>query len=932
MLRGRHNEQSVLDRQLQQVRAGKSSVLVLRGEAGIGKTALLQYIADRAAGWRIVRAAGVDSEMELAFAGLHQLCAPMLDGLDRLPGPHRDALRVAFGLQDGAPNPFMVALAVLSLLAEAAELEPLVCLVDDVQWLDRASAQALGFVARRLLAERIAMVLAVRDPYDGSELTDLPALVVGGLAEDDARWLLASATPGRLDEHVRDQIVAETRGNPLALLELPHGLTPAEVAGGFGLPDARPLAGRVEEVFIQRVQALPDETQLLLLVAAAETVGDVSLLWRAATRLGISGSASRAAEDAALIEFGMRVRFRHSLVRSAVYRAASAPDRQRVHSALAEATDPEADPDRRAWHRATAAAGLDEALAAELQRSADRAQRRGGVAAAAAFLERAAELTPDPASRGARALSAAQGKLEAGSREAAEELLATAEHTPLDELQRAGLQRLRAQIAFLFNRGSEGPALLVDAASRLEPLDPALARETYLEALGAAMYAGRVNADSGVLEVAEAARAAPVALQPARSIDLVLDGLALRCTEGPDAGVSALTLAVQAVRDEALDDHAEIMRWLLLTPIVQSAAVFELWDDDAFHALATRAVQLARDTGGLAMLPVALVYKSGVHLFGGEFVAARALVEEADAISVATGNAALLYAWLLVSAWRGVEDVARGFIDAGFENATARSEGRVVALAGYATAVLNNGLGRYEAAMDGALRASDDGDFGYSSAALPELIESATRFGRPEVAAAALPRLQERTLAAGTDWALGVLARSRALLSEGEAADALFREAIERLERTRIRVELARARLLYGEWLRRDGHRVDARDQLRTAHEMFSRFGAEAFAERARRELLASGETARRRTGQERPLLTPQETQIARLAADRQTNPEIAAQLFISPRTSSTTCTRCSRSSTSAPAGNSRKPYLIVPPTSPSREDALLLTSAARVL
>ena len=886
MLRGRRSEREVLDRRLQRVRVGESSVLVVRGEAGVGKTALLEYVAERALGCRIVRVAGVESEMELAFAGLHQLCAPMLDGLDGLPGPQRDALRVAFGLQDGAaPNSFLVALAVLSLLAEAAEVGPLVCLVDDAQWLDRASAQALAFVARRLLAERIAMVFAVREPNDVVEFTGLPELVVGGLADEDARWLLASAVPGRLDEHVRDQIVAETRGNPLALLELPRGLTPAELAGGFGLPDARPLASRVEETFVQRVRALPRETQRLLLVAAAEPVGDVSLLWRAAEQLGIRGSAGRPAEEAALIELGIRVRFRHPLVRSAAYRAAHFADRQEVHRALAEATDPETDPDRRAWHRAQAVSGPDEAVADELERSADRARRRGGVAAAAAFLERAAELTPDPARRGARALAAAQAKLEAGSREAAEELLATAELAPLDELQRAGLQRLRAQIAFVFSRGSDGPPLLVGAARRLEALDPALARQTYLEALGAAMYAGRVNADSGVLEVAEAARAAPVAPQPPRSVDLVLDGLARRCTEGPSAGVPALRLALQAVRNEALDGPAEIMRWLLLTPIVQSMTVFELWDDDAFHELATRAVRLARDTGALALLPVALVYRSGVHLFGGEFVAAESLVQEADAIAAATGNAGLLYAWLLVVAWRGVEAEAMEFINAGLENPTARSEGRVMALAGYATAVLNNGLGRYEAAMDGAKRASDDGDFGYSSAALPELIEGATRSGKPEVASVALRRLEERTLAAGTDWALGVLARSRALMSEGEDADALYREAIERLERTRIRVELARARLLYGEWLRREGRRVDARDQLRTAHEMFSRFGAEAFAERARRELLATGETARRRTEETREVLTPQEAQIARLAADGQTNPEIGAQLFISPRT-----------------------------------------------
>jgi DNA-binding CsgD family transcriptional regulator len=886
MLQDRHSEREVLDRLVDRVRGGESAVLVLRGEAGVGKTALLEYAAEQASSCRTAWVAGVESEMELAFAGLHQLCAPMLDGLEGLPRPQRDALRVAFGLQEGAaPNRFLAALAVLSMLAEAAEAKPLVCLVDDAQWLDRASSQALVFVARRLLGERIAMVFSVRNLHDVDEFTGLPELVVGGLAGDDAQQLLASAIPGRLDEYVRDRIVAETRGNPLALLELPRGLTPAELAGGFGLPDARPLASRVEESFVQRVRALPRETQLLLLVAVAEPVGDVSLLWRAAERFGIGGSASGPAEEAGLIELGIRVRFRHPLVRSAVYRAATAEDRQDAHRALAEAIHPEADPDRRAWHRAHAAAGVDEAVAAELERCADRAQRRGGVAAAAAFLERAVELTPEPARRGARALAAAQAKLEAGSRVGAEELLLTAEVTPLDELQRAGLQQLRAQIAFVFDRGIDGPRLLVDAARRLEGLDPASARESYLAALGAAMYAGRADADSGVVDVAAAARSAPAAPHPPRSVDLLLDGLSRRCTEGPSAGMPALSLALRTVSDEVLDDHAGVMRWLLLTPIVQSMTIFELWDDDGFHTLATRAVRLARDTGALALLPVALVYQSGVHLFAGEFVAAEALVQEADAIAVATGNASLLYAWILVSAWRGVEAVAEEFIKAGLEDQTARSEGRVPALAGYATAVLNNGLGRYEVAMGSAKRASDDGNFGYSGAALSELVEAATRCGRPDVAADALARLEERTRAAGTDWALGVLARSRALVSEEVEADALYQEAVERLERTRIRVELARAHLLYGEWLRREGRRIDARRQLRDAHEMFGRFGAEAFAERARRELVATGETARKRTEETRDVLTPQEAQIARLAADRQTNPEIGAELFISART-----------------------------------------------
>src|SRR4051812_33803638 len=883
-LRGRLSECEALDRLIAGVRTGHSRVVVLCGEAGVGKTALLEYVSKRASGCRIARAAGVESEMELAFAGLHQLCAPMLGRLDRLPPPQRDALATAFGLRVGdAPDRFLVGLGALTLLSDAAEEQPVVCLVDDGHWLDQASRQALAFIARRLLAESVALVFVTRSPND--DLRRLPELRIERLSDADARALLGEALSTPLDAAVSEAIVAETRGNPLAVLELPRGLAPAELAGGFRFLDALPLGTRLEEIFRRRAEALPEDTQRLLLVAAAEPSGDPTLLWRAAGELGIGFDAAGAAAADGLFEIGTRATFRHPVVRSAVYRAASPDDRMSAHLALAEATDPEIDPDRRAWHRAQATPGPDAQVAAELERSADRARRRGGVAAAAAFLERAAELTPDPARRGGRALAAAQAKLEAGSREAAETLLATAALAPLDELQRGLLERLRAQIAFVFTRGSDGPPLLLDAARRLEALDPALARETYLEALGAAMYAGRADIDSGVQQVAEAARAAPVAAAPPRSIDLVLDGLARRCTEGPGAGVPALRLALQAVMTEPLDGHEAIMRWLLLSPIVQSMTVFELWDDDAFHALATRAVQLARDTGALAMLPVALVYRSGVHLFGGEFAAAAALVEEADAIALASGNASLMYAWLLVGAWRGVEAEAMGFINAGFDDASGRSEGRVVALAGYASAVLNNGLCRYEAAMEGAGCASDDGDFGYSAAALPELVEAATRAGEPEVAAAALPRLEERTRAAGTDWSLGVLARSRALMVEGEDADALYREAIERLERTRIRIEFARARLLYGEWLRRDGRRVDARGQLRTAHEMFSLAGAEAFAERARRELLATGETVARRTAETRDYLTPQEAQIARLAADSHTNAEIGAQLFISPRT-----------------------------------------------
>ncbi len=866
-------------------REGESQILVLRGEAGIGKTALLDYLAGRASGCRILRAAGTGSEMELAFAGLHQLCAPMLDRLDHLPPPQRDALATAFGLNSGdAPDRFFVGLAVLSLLSDVAESQPLICLVDDAQWLDRVSAQVLAFVARRLLAERVGMVFAVREEAGNDlELAALPDLALGGLSDRDARALLDAAVPGRLDERVRDRIVAETRGNPLALLELPRGLTAAELSGGFARPDTRPLESRIEQGFVRRAQSLPAPTQQLLLTAAAEPVGDARLLLRAAERLQIGREAVAPAVQAGLIEVGAHVRFRHPLVRSAIYRAASPRDRQSVHRALAEATDPELDPDRRAWHRAHAAAGLDETVAAELERSAGRAEARGGVAAAAAFLERSAELTPDPARRGARALAAAQAKFESAAPEAALGLLDVAEMCPLDDLHRARLARLRAEIAFALTRGREAPPLLLEAAAQLATLDPAAARETFVEAIGAAMFASRLYADSAVRMAAEAARSAPQPPQPPRSIDLILDGMATWFTERPGLGASALRRALQAFRNETLDGHEATMRWLLLYPIVQPVTLFALWDDEAFHALATRAVRLARETGALSMLPVALVQLSGVHIYAGELAAASAAIQEADAVALATGNPGSVNGALVLGAWRGLEAEGLAVISAAVESATARGEGFVLAMAGYARSVLYNGLARYEAAAEAAERGLEhDPHIGWS---LAELVEAATRSGKPEVAAAALLRLEERARAADTDWSLGVLARSRALMSEGEVANAMYHEAIERLTRTRIRVELARAHLLYGEWLRRFGQRVDARDQLRVAHDMLSAIGADAFAERAGRELQATGETVRKRTVQTRNNLTAQEAQIARLARDGLTNPEIGAQLFLSPHT-----------------------------------------------
>ena len=707
--------------------------------------------------------------------------------------------------------------------------------------------------------------------------------MIGGLSDDDARMLLDSTLPERLDERVRDRIVAESRGNPLALLELPRGLTPGELAGGFALPDARPLEDRIERSFLRQVRSLPPDSQRLLLTAAAEPFGDVSLLWRAADRLGLGPEAAAPAEAAGLLQLGALVRFRHPLVRSAVYRAASLPDRHEAHRALAESIDADTDPDRRAWHRAQAAVGPNEDVAEELESSAGRAHARGGIAAAAAFLERAAELAPDPARRGARALAAAQAKLDAGALEAAQALLATAELAPLDELQRARLERLRGQIVFAHKRGSDAPPMLLDAARRFEPLDAASARETYVEAFAAVIFAGRESRTEAAL--AEAASTAPSGPRPPRPLDLLLDGLVKRFTKPFGEAVPALMQALHSLAGGDGRDGDEV-RWLRTSlGIAGQALATELWDDETWHELASRALSLARRAGALAVLPIALTYRAGVHLHAGEFAEASALIEEADAISVATGNPPLKYASLMLLAWRGQEVAALRAIESSLQEGASRGEGRAIGLAHYATAVLYNSLGRYQDALAAAQRVCAYEDLGFFGWALIELVEAGVRSDARDAASDALGQLDERTSASGTDWALGVRARSAALLSNGTAAEALFREAIERLGRSRITVHLARAHLVYGEWLRREHRRVDAREHLRAAHDTFGHIGAEAFADRARRELLATGETARRRVDDMHDVLTPQEAQIARLARDGLSNPDIGAQLFISPRT-----------------------------------------------
>jgi DNA-binding CsgD family transcriptional regulator len=876
---GRRRECQALDRLLDSVRAGQSRVLVLRGESGVGKSALLEYLAGKASGCRVARAAGVESEMPLAYAGLHQLSGPMLDLRERLPAPQRDALATAFSLSAGqTPDRFVVGLAVLGLLSEIARGRPLVCVVDDAHWLDHASAQALAFVARRLQAESIGLVLAVPEPRELPEFSGFPELAVGGLHAGDAQALLESVLPGRLDERVRDRLVSESHGNPLTLLDLARGVGPAELAGGFALPDVMPSMNHIEMAFVRRLELLPVETRRLLLIAATEPLGEVGMLWRAASRLGLGADAAVPAQAAGLIDIGSLVRFSHPLLRSAVYRGASLPDRRKAHRALAEATDPEADPDRRAWHRAHAVDEPDEGVAAELEDSASWAEARCGVAAAAAFLGRASDLTQDPARRGQRALKAAQAKLQAGGFEQAISMLDTGETGPLDELRCGRVDLTRARIAFARGRYGQAAPLLLAAARTLEQRDVGLAREAYLDALRAAMFAGQLANSPSVFEVAQAALAAPKESQADKG-DKLLEALAVRLMHGDAAAVQ---LSMEAVQAFCAEDYSvqEELRLLWLT----STTAAELWDDQQWDTLSARHVKIAREAGALSELPLALTSRVYVHLFAGELAEASSLVQEAQTVREATASNLVAYDAIGLAAWRGREDEVHRLIDTTMSETVGERIGTTVT--NWARALLSNGLCRYE----DALAAAREGAPFPQALSAPnwgtiELIEAAVRCGATELATDALERLSQTTGASGTDWALGVEARSRALLSDADAAERLYCEAIDRLDRTRIRVDLARARLLYGEWLRREGRRVDAREQLRSAHDMFATIGMEAFAERARRELVGTGGKVRKRSVETRGQLTPQEEQIARLARNVLSNPAIGAQLFISVRT-----------------------------------------------
>nr|WP_238351588.1 LuxR family transcriptional regulator [Kribbella shirazensis] len=880
-LLGREHERAVLDRLVVEVRGGASRVLVVRGEAGVGKTALLDYATESATELRVLRAIGVESEMELAFAALHQLCLPLLDRMDGIPEPQRRALATVFGLSPGpAPDRFMVGLAVLSLLSDLTGKEPALVVVDDAQWLDTATAQTLGFVARRLGADAVGLLFGAREV--GIELHGLPELEVDGLPDEEARALLGSAVEFLLDEPIRDRLVAETGGNPLALLELPRGLTATQLADGFGLHGGRGLSGRIEQSFLRQAEALPAPTRQLLLVAAAEPVGDPVLVRRAADRLGIDAAF---AEIDGLLSLGERVAFRHPLVRSALYGSASAAERRAVHLALAEATDSVSDPDRRAWHLAAAATGPDEEVAVELERSADRAQARGGFAAAAAFLQRAVALTRDPARRTGRALAGAHASVQAGAFRTAWALLATAEAGQLDDLGRARVDLLRAEAAFAQHRGRDAPALLLRAAQALESLDVRLGRDTYLDAWSAALFAGRLAGAVGLREVSVAATTAPRP-QPSngqRSSDILLDGLALVFAEGRDRAVPLLKQAATAFGGPDVTTE-EVLRWGWLA----TAAAATAWDFESCVAAATRQVVTARSAGALAVLAVGVNVLGQVVALAGDFAEADSLRAEADAVREATGAHVLPYGALVLSALRGRVDEAFPLIDDTIARATAEGQGTAAQYARWSKSVVLNALGRHDEALPWAsLAAEDTPELFVSSWALSEQVEAAARSGRGPEAAAALKRLQDNTTETDEPWGRGLEARARALVEQEAGAERAYGEAIELLSGTRLHPDLARTHLLYGEWLRRQSRRVDAREQLRTAYELFTSIGMEGFADRARRELQATGESVRRRTAglSAGERLTPQERQIALLVRDGLSNPEVGMRLFLSPRT-----------------------------------------------
>jgi DNA-binding CsgD family transcriptional regulator len=888
------------------VRAGRSRALVLRADAGAGKSALLDYAVQRATGFTVLRATGVESEKELAYSGLHQLCGTAIHDLSALPAPQAAALEVALGRRSGdAPDRFMVCLAVLNIFAEAGAALPLICVVDDAQWVDSASVQVLSFVARRLVAESVAIVFAVREPVDEAfaGIDDLP---VPGLEPHDARLLLESVAPGPMDKDIRERFVSEARGNPLALIALSRGLTSLEFAGGFGMPPHSSLTKRIEDSFVRRIERLPRPAKLSLLVAALEPVGDRRLHQQAIETMGIDIEAIAPAIEDGLIKLGGQIEFLHPLVRSAVVAASSLDDRRAAHRALAANTNPAADPDRRAWHLAEATLGLDEDVADELVRSARRARARGGMAAGAAFHARSAELTPDPTMRSRRALMAAEDTFRAGGTTMALELLELADIALLDDHQRARAELVRAHASSTTSRGRGAAAHLLFVAKMLEPHDGETAIATYSSALLAALSAGTLAVTVGVSEVAKAVLSADPAQplsQPAQAALDALRGLASLIVYGYNVAAPALTQALEKlVACATADDSHHVaepdprrglgeeaapiggtLQWMPIACLLART----LLNDDAYDALTTRALDISRRHGSFDRLPLLMAERTSLLLFSGRTAEAGLLAYEMEPLIQATGTPTSLTRSGWIATFRGDESTKLEVTERLRPQISERGEGQWFVAVAWQDALLYNSLGRFPEALTAAESAAGHPfDLGLAGWILPEHIEAAVRSGALDRAESSLRTLETIASASGSQWARGLYARCEALVStDDDRAEARYRDAIELLDQTGIRTALARAHLLLGEWLRRKNRRTQSRKHLRLAHELFVEHDSLGFAERARRELSATGEVVQKRSGGRLNELTLQEHQIATLAAGGRTNPEIGEQLFLSPRT-----------------------------------------------
>jgi DNA-binding CsgD family transcriptional regulator len=873
-------------------------VLVLRGPAGIGKTSLLDAAVANATDFASSCVAGVESEIALGFAAVHQLLLPFLDRVGDLPEPQRHALESVFGLADhGPPDPLLVFLAVLTLLDSAATDQPLLLVIDDAHWLDDESARVLAFVARRLHADPIVMLVALREPETRATnpFDVLPQLEIPGLADAGSRALLEDAAGGRIDPDVADRLFAATQGNPLALSEFVAGLDPQQLEGNAPLPEPLPVRRMLQDQYASRTRELPSAARSLLLLASAERFGDPALLHRAANALGVSWHEGVASIEAAgLATFTPAASFRHPLVRSAVYHSATPSECRRVHQALADALVGDEDVDRRNWHLSAAAAAPDEDIAATLECSAARVFQRGGTQAAAEFFMRAADLTPDPARKIDRLLAAVRMRSAEGGGTRAQALLDGVMARVRDGRQRAEAEWTQGLIWLGAGRARDALRVLARAVSSIEHYDDGMPLHALITAENAVLYGESLSERSLAHTISRTALhllSQASTLQPAE--DLVR-GIAIRLTDGHVAAAPVIRAALVGLRERAEnDDGARLMpdaheHGAMLHLLAVNAACAVL--DDVALDLATRSwVEFGRRTRTLTTLPIALDLRSVCDVFAGRFRAAESAILEADDILSFTGARALIgesgVGRLFLEAYRGDEPAARAIAQRRSEDARERGNGVDLDQSHLALAVLGVGMGRYAEALDHCREIEAHDSVAISMLGFPLLIEAAERCDDLATANAAHDRFSECAAASATEWALGLVASTRALLAADEAAEAHYAEALERLAATSAAVDLARVQLLYGEWLRRARRRRDARVPLRTALDFFQRIGAGAFAERTRRELAATGEHSRPRSDATRDMLTAQEAQIAHLVAEGMTNPQIAAQIYISKST-----------------------------------------------